>query len=72
MPLTVTWQPGFLLLLPRVDVASHSIGDMAHWSSCDGCGPPTWWVVGVMGGGIEEAKVATRWGCMGVVDDGGG
>jgi len=25
-----------------------------------------------MGGGIEEAKVVTRWGCMGVVDDGGG
>ena len=29
-------------------------------------------VVGVMGGGVEEAKVATRWGCVGVVDDGGG
>jgi len=25
-----------------------------------------------MGGGVEEAKVATRWGCMGIVDDGGG
>jgi len=31
-----------------------------------------WWVVGVMGGGIEEAKVAMRWGCVGVVNDGGG
>jgi len=26
----------------------------------------------VVGGGVEEVKVATRWGCMGVVDDGGG
>ena len=31
-----------------------------------------WWVVGIMGGGVEEAKVAMRWGCVGVVDDGGG
>ena len=31
-----------------------------------------WWVVGIMGGGIEEVKVVTRWGCVGVVDDGGG
>jgi len=29
-------------------------------------------VVGVMGGSIEEVKVATRWGCVGVVDDAGG
>jgi len=29
-------------------------------------------MVGVMGGGVEEAKVAMRWGCMGVVNDGGG
>jgi len=60
--------------LPRVDVASCSIGDVAlpRWSSCDGGGRPTWWVVGIMGGGVEEVKVATRWGCMGIVDDGGG
>jgi len=25
-----------------------------------------------MGGGVKEVKVAMRWGCMGVVDDGGG
>jgi len=31
-----------------------------------------WWVVHVMGGSVKEAKVATRWGCVGVVDDGGG
>jgi len=72
--LTVTCQLGFPLLLPHVDVASHLIGDMAlpRWSSCDGCGQPTWWVVGIMGGGVEEAKVVMMWGCMGVVDDGGG
>jgi len=29
-------------------------------------------VVGVMGGGVEEVKVVMRWGCMGIVDDGGG
>jgi len=68
------WQLGFLSSLPRIDVASCLIGDVAlpHRSSCDGGGRPTWWVVGVMGGGIEEAKVATRWGCVGIVDDGGG
>jgi len=66
-----TWFPSSL---PHVDVAGCSIGDMAlpHQSSCDGGGQPTWWVVGIMGGGIEEAKVVTRWGCVGVVDDGGG
>jgi len=55
-------------------VASCSIGDVAlpRRSSCDGGGQPTWWVVGVMGGGVKEAKVATRWGCVGIVDDGGG
>jgi len=60
--------------LPRIDVAVCSIGDVAlpRRSSCDGGGRPAWWVVGVMGGGIGEAKVATRWGCVGVVDDGGG
>jgi len=31
-----------------------------------------WWVVGVMGSSIKEAKVVMRWGCVGVVDDGGG
>jgi len=25
-----------------------------------------------MGGGIDEVKVVTRSGCMGIVDDGGG
>jgi len=25
-----------------------------------------------MGGGIEEVKVVTKWGCVGIVDDGGG
>jgi len=72
--LTAMWQLGFLLLLPCINVADRLIGDMAlpHWSSCDGCGQPTWWVVGIMGGSVEEAKVATRWGCMGIVDDGGG
>jgi len=25
-----------------------------------------------MGGSIDEAKVVTRWGCVGIVDDGGG
>ena len=30
-----------------------------------------WWVVGIMGGGAKEAKVAMRWGCMGIVDGGG-
>jgi len=71
---TATWQLGFLSSLPHVDVAGCLIGDVAlpRWSSCDGGGRPTWWVVGVMGGGIEEAKVATRWGCVGVVDNGGG
>jgi len=55
-------------------VAGCSIGDVAlpRWSSCDGGGRPTWWVVGVMGGSVEEAKVAMRWGCVGIVDDGGG
>jgi len=31
-----------------------------------------WWVVGIMGGGVEEAKVGMRWGCVGIVDNGGG
>jgi len=26
----------------------------------------------MVGGGVEEAKVVTRWGCMGIVNDGGG
>jgi len=71
---TVTWQLGFPSLLPRVDVAGCSIGDVAlpRRSSCDGGGQPTWWVVGVMGGSVKEVKVATRWGCVGIVDDGGG
>jgi len=74
MSLTATWQLGFPSSLPRVDVASCSIRDVAlpRWSLCDGGGRPTWWVVGIMGGGVEEAKVATRWGCMGIVDDDGG
>jgi len=25
-----------------------------------------------MGGGVDEVKVVMRWGCVGVVDDGGG
>jgi len=25
-----------------------------------------------MGGGVEEVKVVTKWGCVGIVDDGGG
>jgi len=62
-PLTATWQPGFLSLLPHVNVACCSIGDVAHWSSCDGCGPPMWWVVGIMGGGVEEAKVGVHGHC---------
>jgi len=68
------WQLGFPLSLPHVDVASCLIGDVALpcQSLCDGGGRPTWWVVGVMGGAIKEAKVAMRWGCMGIMDDGGG
>ena len=55
-------------------MAHCSIGDVAlpRWSSCDGGGRPMWWVVGVMGGGVEEAKVAMRCRCVGIVDDGGG
>jgi len=55
-------------------VAVCSIGDVAlpRQSSCDGGGRPAWWVVGIMGGSVGEAKVATRWGCVGIVDDGGG
>ena len=70
----MTWQLRFLSSLPHVDVAGCSIRDVALpcWSSCDGGGQPTWWVVGVMGGGIEEVKVGMRWGCVGVVDNGGG
>jgi len=71
---TATWQLRFPSLLPHVDVAGCSICDVALpcQSLCDGGGQPTWWVVGVMGGSVEEVKVATRWGCMGIVDDGGG
>jgi len=45
-------------------VAICSIGDVAlpRRSLCDGGGRPTLWVVGIMGGSVEEAKVATRWG----------
>jgi len=57
---------GLPSLLPHVDVACHSVGDMAL--PCRS----SWWVVGIMGSGINEAKVVTRWGCMGIVDDGGG
>jgi len=71
---TVTWKLGFLSSLPRVDEAGCLIGDVALpcWLLCDGGGRPMWWVVGVMGGGAKEVKVATRWGCVGVVNDGGG
>jgi len=67
---TATWQLGsrrhcLALMWPVVQLVT--------WrSSCDGGGQPMWWVVGIMGGGVEEAKVAMRWGCVGVVDDGGG
>jgi len=57
-----------------VVVASRWCGWSFNWW----CGISTlvvlWWlwVTNVVGGSIEEAKVATRWGCVGVVDDGGG
>jgi len=28
-------------------------------------------VTNVVGGSIDKAKVVTRWGCVGIVDDGG-
>jgi len=29
-------------------------------------------VVAIIGGGVDELRVVMRWGCMGIVDDGGG
>jgi len=57
---------GLPSLLPHVDVAGRSVGDVALPRQS------SWWVVGVMGGSVDEAKVVMRSGCVGVVDDGGG